>query len=103
MKQIIDGKMYNTETAELLEEYFNDLPRGDFHCIDEALYRTKKGAFFLAGHGGALTKYAQPCGNCGTCGGDGIFPLSEAEAREWMEQHSTAEKYEETFGPAEEA
>lgn len=103
MKQIISGKMYNTETAELLGEYTNGLSYSDFHHFDEALYRTKKGAFFLAGHGGALTKYSQPCGDNGTCGGDGIFPLSEAEAREWMEQHASAEEYEAVFGPAEEA
>jgi len=87
MKKVIEGKVYNTENAELLGEFWNNLPHGDFHSIDEALYRTKKGAFFLAGHGGAFTKYSQPCGCDGTCGGEGIFPLSEAEAREWAERY----------------
>jgi len=32
-----------------------------------------------------------------------IIPLTEAEAKEWAEEHMGADRYEATFGPAEEA
>jgi len=76
---------------------------GDFaHCA-EGLYRTAKGAYFLAGHGGPMTKYARRVGNNCSAGGSDILPLTECEAKAWAEQHMGAEAYEGAFGPAEEA
>lgn len=34
--------------------------------------------------------------------GDEIVPLTEQEAREWMEEHSSVDLYEEIFGEVEE-
>lgn len=101
MKQIINGKTYNTETAELLGHWSNQL-YGDFGYCTENLYRTKKGAYFIAGNGGPLSKYAIPCGNM-TRGGSEIIPLTETEAKRWMEKYGDADEYEAAFGPAEEA
>ena len=86
MKKVVDGKMYNTETAEWIASYDNGLSRNDFGFCWEDLYRTKKGAFFVYGRGGALSRWSQSCGN-GRCGGSGIEPLAEFEAREWCETH----------------
>ena len=97
MKKVINGKTYNTETATEIENYGNGLGRNDFRNIDESLYVTKKGNFFLAGEGGAMTKYSEPCGNM-TGGGEGIEPLSKTEALAWLERHGTAEQVEEYFG-----
>src|SRR3990172_2422569 len=69
MKKVIDGKIYNTETAELLHEWDNGMYGNDFGRCEEALYRTKKGAYFIAGEGGAMSRYARSCGSNSTCGG----------------------------------
>ena len=87
MKKVIDGKLYNTETAELLHEWDNGCYGNDFNECSESLYRTKKGVFFIAGSGGAMSKYAESCGQNSVCGGEGIEPLTSAAAREWAETH----------------
>ena len=102
MKKVIDGKTYNTETAECLANWWNGCSTADFGYCLENLYRTKKGTYFIAGEGGAMSKYAQSCGHNSVCGGEGITPLSEFEAREWVEVHAN-NKYEEIFGECEEA
>lgn len=84
MKKIIDGKIYNTETASRLATWHNDLPDNDFESLLEKLYVTKKGQHFLYGNGGALTWCAQRSGN-GTCGGNVIKLFTPAEALEWCE------------------
>ncbi|SHK06544.1 hypothetical protein SAMN02745975_03562 [Geosporobacter subterraneus DSM 17957] len=47
MKKIINRKVYNTETAELLGKYWNSLGNDDFNYLHEELYITKKGNMFL--------------------------------------------------------
>lgn len=102
MKKIINGKMYNTETAAEIAHYNNGLPYSDFTYFKESLYKKRTGEFFLAGNGGAMTKYAHHCADRTSCGGDGIIPLTEAEAKEWAENHMSTERYIETFGEPEE-
>ena len=96
MKQIINGLTYNTETATLIGEWGNNLGYSDFRNISEGLYVTKKGRFFLAGEGGAMTRYSEPCGNLRS-GGAGIIALDKQEALEWCEQHLDADKFSEYF------
>lgn len=86
MKKIIDGKTYNTETAIRMGRYYNGFSSNDFRNIDECLYLTKKGTFFLAGEGGPMTKYAQQYGDS-SGSGDGMEILTKAEALEWRERH----------------
>ena len=86
MKKVIDGLVYNTETAEEIASY-SYLGNSDFRHVDETLYKTKKGKYFLAGSGGPMSKYAVPVGNSGYGGGEGIIPLTVEEAREWCEKH----------------
>ncbi len=96
MKRSIEGKVYNTETATEI----CDISRGhsgDFEHVNAELYVTKKGAFFIAGWGGASTRFAKSTsdGN-GRVGSDGIIPLSEREALEYCEEHAW-DKVEEFF------
>jgi hypothetical protein len=88
MKKVIDGKVYNTETAECLHNWDNGHYGNDFRSCEESLYKTKKGAYFLHGEGGPMSKYAQNCGNNSVCGGQGIEPISEKVAMEWLEEHN---------------
>ena len=98
MKKIINGKVYDTDTAKELGSWGNGGTWRDFSHIEETLYRKKTGEFFLHGEGGPATKYAQPAGQNSWSGGDRIMPMSYAEAREWAEEHLEAEEYEAIFG-----
>jgi len=86
MKAVIDSKRYNTDTAATIaaDAYGNI---GDFNHWRESLYQTKNGAFFLAGSGGPLSKYARSPRLNEWTGGEGIFVLTEAEALRWCEKH----------------
>lgn len=86
MKRIIDGKTYNTETAVLIADFWNGLSSGDFHSLSEELYLTRKGTFFIAGEGGALTSYAEAYANMSGSGA-GIRVISQEAALAWCEAH----------------
>ncbi len=102
MKKIINGFAYNTDTAEHIGGWANGYNYGDFSFCREDLYRTKAGAFFVHGEGGALSKYATRAGdNRGA--GNAIVPLTDAEAMEWVAEHLDADVYEQLFGLAPEA
>ncbi len=101
MKRIIKGKMYNTETAKHIGSQGNGLGRSDFRYINEELYQKKTGEFFLAGEGGALTKYAD-VSEYGRDFGSGIVPLTEDAAREWVEEYMSVSTYIKLFGEPEE-
>lgn len=102
MKKIIDGKMYNTETAEELASRCENCR--SFSYVSERLYRTKKGAYFLAGEGGPCSRYGvSDEDGTGADGGHDIIPISEEVARQWMERHGDADDYVTAFGEPEEA
>lgn len=103
MKKVIEGKLYNTETAEELASWHNGCSYNDFNYCREVLYRTKKGNYFIYGEGGAMSKYSRFCGNNSWDGGDDIVPLTIEEAKEWAETHCSADNYCEIFGKPEEA
>ena len=96
MKKFINDKKYDTDTAKLIHEWDNGHYTNDFNYCSEDLYRTKKGAYFLDGNGGAMSGYAESCGNSTGSGSD-ITPLTEKEAMEWLEEHDGADAIEEYF------
>lgn len=101
MKKIIDGKVYNTETAALLGEWSNGYSNGDFNYVEENLYQTKKGQYFLQYGGGALTDYGVQVGNSRGYG-EGIQLLDKEEAKDWAESRLTADEFITLFGEVEE-
>ena len=101
MRRIINGKAYDTSTATKLAVHDNGLLPNDFDYIEESLYRKRTGEFFLCGEGGARTKYGKDSGPSSRVGGAVILPVTEAEARKWVESFAN-EQYEEIFGDAEE-
>ncbi len=87
MKRIVDGRMYNSETADLV----GSLSRGgtsDFQYERTGLYRTKRGQFFLAGEGGALSRWGRqaPFDRNGLIGGEGVLPLDPKDALDFAEK-----------------
>lgn len=101
MKKIINGKRYDTDTAERVGAWDNGHFTSDFQYCSEDLYRKRSGEYFLHGEGGALSKYAVHSGsNSGS--GEKIRPLTLAQAQEWAEAHLDGDEYEEIFGAVDE-
>lgn len=98
MKKIINGKLYDTETAKSMGSWHNTWDYRDFNYVCEELFRKRTGEFFLLGEGGPMSKYAVSVSNNSWSGGEKIIPLSAAKAREWAEEHLDAEDYAEIFG-----
>ena len=98
MKKIINGKEYDTKTAELVGSWSNKRPTSEFDYCCEELYRKRTGEFFIHGDGGASSKYAVSYGNGSWGGGEKITPLTYESAQKWAEDHLSGEKYESIFG-----
>lgn len=101
MKKIINGKMYDTETAAFIGDYSYGAP-GDLSYVSESLYRKKTGEFFLYGEGGPMSKYSMSCGNNSWSGGEAIIPERDFNVRKWVAAHCDADAYIKLFGPVEE-
>jgi hypothetical protein len=88
MKQIIDGKMYNTDTAELVaDNEFNDGNNRFSHGTASYLYKTKKGNFFTQ----YLTQWQGDH--------DNISPINVEQAKQTYEDlRNHNMEYEEAFG-----
>ena len=101
MKQIINRKLYNTETAENISDYSFATPR-DFEYLSETLYRKRTGEFFLHGKGGPRSKYSETIGQNSWTSGEQVISLSMDEAMTWMEKHADPDDYIRVFGEPEE-
>jgi hypothetical protein len=98
MIRIVNGKRYNTETAKLLCNISSGgFSRSDFSYDNTDLYVTKNGNFFLAGEGGARSRWAQSYGQNGSQGGSGLRPIDKNDARSLLEQYGVAAQVEEHF------
>lgn len=102
MKKIINGKVYNTDTAKEMACWSNSGDWRDFSHYRETLYQKKTGEYFLHGEGGPMTKYAKSCGQNQWSGGCQIIPLAWESAREWAEEHLSSGEYERIFGEIQE-
>lgn len=100
MKKIINGRLYNTETAKKLAEFQSSRPCSDFEYFEEALYQKRTGEYFLAGRGNALSKYSKSDGDS-LCSGERITPISYDQAQQWAERHISADSYIKLFGDPE--
>lgn len=103
MKKIINGRMYNTETAKLVGFYRSSgIAINDFKYFEETLYRKKTGEFFLRGEGGPASRYTKSIGNNSWTGDIKIIPLSLDSAKKWAEKHLEVDEYEKIFGSVQE-
>ena len=103
MKKIINGKVYDTETAKKVASWYSSYARNDFHYYEEELYQKKTGEFFLYGEGNAASPYSRSCGQNELCGGERIEPLTYKEAQEWAEKHLDGDEYCAIFGEPDES
>ena len=99
MKSIINGKLYNTETADRI----GGTSQGhDFYNVTEILYRKKNGEFFLHAEGGPATIYGKIDESGNRCFGEKLIPYSVTEAKEWSEENLDVDTFIRIFGPVEE-
>lgn len=103
MRRVIDGKTYNTETADEVCTLSGTANRTDFRYHDTSMYRTKGGAFFLAGEGGPMSMWAQAVEQNSWSSGKGIKPLTREEALSILEQENEQDAIEQYFGEMPEA
>ena len=94
MKVIIEGKLYNTDSAhELAEVIISD--EWESWQMTETLYRKTNGEFFLwrdfCGDGDAIAEYQWVLNH--RC-----EPLSDEKARTWAERHIDVNAYIDLFG-----
>lgn len=98
MKKVIDGKRYNTETAtEICDVSPPGFYKNDFRYEHTRLYLTEKGAWFIAGQGGPLSRWAEREGLNGATSGAGIRVITSAEARELLEEFGSVAQVEQYF------
>ncbi len=79
MKKVINGTTYRSHTAQLIVTVPSPFPKTSNNWHETRLYRTQRGAYFLAGEGGALSRWAKRTLN-GLIPGAGIEPLSKVDA-----------------------
>ena len=103
MRKVINGRTYNTDTSKIIGEWSNEYGVRDFKACEETLYKNTKGAYFLYGEGGPMSKYAKSAGQNSWTGGSNITPMTAEEAQAWAEEHLNADEYEAEFGQQEEA
>ena len=96
MKLLINKKLYDTHTADLIHSWSNGIYGNDFRFCEESLYLTKKGAWFLVGEGGPKSKYARSCDSSMT-GGRELIVLTPEEAYLWLEDNGGIEAIEKYF------
>lgn len=101
MKKVINGSLYNTETAKRLLEWDNRR-YGSLDFCSEVLYLTRSGKYFLHGEGGAMSKYSCSCGSNHWTSGEMIIPMTEAAAREWAEDHVSSDDFLKAFSASSE-
>lgn len=100
MKSIINGKRYDTATATLAHSWDNGHYTSDFKYRSKDLYRTPRGAWFIHHEGGAMTDMAERCDSNSYCGGSSIEPVSDDDARAFLESHGGTKALETHFADA---
>lgn len=97
MKKVINGKVYDTDTARevgCFDSGAGDRPFG----WSETLYVKRTGEYFLFGEGGPGSKYSVRTGINESTGITKIFPLAYDEARKWAEDNLGGDEYIAEFG-----
>lgn len=92
IERVIDKKIYNTETSnELFYVSNKEKEKYRTNQFEEALYKTDKGNYFMAGRGGPCTRWRQideRIDRIDFIEGEGIIPISEYLAIAWLTKHN---------------
>lgn len=84
MKRIINGKIYNTNTAIRIAHWDNGKYQNYFNNYAyNSLYKTKKGQFFATGNAGFIAENEDEY-----CHDKQMVLLTKNQALEWIAYHS---------------
>ena len=84
----VDKLIYDIDTAIELARWSNGpYSSDDGHWIEETLYKTAKGNYFIYGIGAWLTLYAATDETGASCNVGELRPLTRYEAAEWAVYH----------------
>ena len=97
MKAIINARVYNTDTADIVCDISRGWSGSDLDWHETILYRTKNGAFFVAGQGGPRSMWAERHGTTSSRG-SGLRVIDIDEARAHMEAAGCPEHVYHAFG-----
>lgn len=92
MKKIIDGKMYNTETAKLISSNCPISDRGNFNYYNSEMYKKKTGEYFLFKEFWVIGEGFRQI----------IEPMSQTETKYWLEIFADVDEYIAEFGEPQE-
>lgn len=93
MKKIIDGKLYNTDTATELFAWDNGHNYGDFTFRSKTLYKSPKGTYFLHHVGGPMTDMKKSAGSNSWSGSEDIEVISVNDAKGFLASHDGTDVY----------
>jgi len=79
LTKVINGKTYRTHTAHLIVTLPSHFPETGNKWHETHLYKNQQGAYFLAGEGGSLSRWAKVTPR-GAIPGKGIEPIPKDEA-----------------------
>ena len=88
MIKVIDGKRYNSETAECVFQYTNGQYSNDFRYRSKCLFLTPKKAWFILHYGGPMSDMATSAGGGSIGWGQDIEPVSDSDAFGFLQAHS---------------
>jgi hypothetical protein len=97
MQDLIDGKLYDTDTAAEIASYSTGGSTLDFGYYQESLYRTENGRWFLAGEGHAKTHYGSTTSDGMRGWGSAIHALSKEQAFQWCQRKGKVDVAREHF------
>ena len=100
MKKVINGLLYNTDTAKEIASCSNGYSSSDFNYCKETLYKTNNGRYFLYGRGGANTRYRTQVGSNTWSSGENIIALSLDSALSWAESYADPDDFLNEFADA---
>lgn len=97
MKAVIDGLLYDTDTATEICDISNGYSTNDFKYRSGKLYKTPNGRYFAVGSGGANSMFAVQVGNSRMGSTDRIVALDMHTARALAEHYASVNTITEFF------
>jgi hypothetical protein len=86
MRSFVGSIIYDTEDAEKIICAKNADSENRLRWMEETLFRTKDGHYFLYGKGGPMSPYAEVVGKHCKTGGSKIIPFDLQDALEWLKR-----------------
>ena len=98
MQFVLNGRLYDTETATRIGTYTDNALYRDMYYMEDTLYRKDNGEYFILREGGPATYLGYQSGPREWSSGWEVISYKPDEAKEWAAQHLSYEDYSDEFG-----